>query len=54
MSHTTKSVLDMIEICPDCRASYIPENGEVCKCPEPMFEEHPFQPQEVNDDEADA
>ena len=51
MSHTTKSVMDLIQVCPTCKAGFIPENGEVCKCPpEPMFAE----PLEVLADEADS
>ena len=33
MSHTTKSVLDLIIVCPVCHTSYIPQNDEVCNCP---------------------
>lgn len=27
-----ESVLSKIVVCPRCRTSYLPDNGEICKC----------------------
>jgi hypothetical protein len=43
----TKSVLSMVQKCRTCNTSFIPQAGEICACPAPMYEEHPFQPQSV-------
>jgi hypothetical protein len=45
----TKSVLAMVQKCGKCKASFIPQAGEICKCPAPMYEDHPFQPQPLYD-----
>jgi hypothetical protein len=55
-----KSVLAYIQQCPKCKTTFLPHNGEVCKCPTRMFEDHPFQPQpidppfEITEQESDA
>lgn len=33
-SKVRESVLRLIERCKECGVSYIPQNGEVCACPE--------------------
>jgi hypothetical protein len=38
-----ESVLRMVHVCPVCHTSYMPDNGEICNCPE--YDDHPFQPQ---------
>jgi hypothetical protein len=44
----TKSVLSMVQKCKTCNTSFIPEAGEICDCPVPMYEEHPFQPRPIS------
>ena len=34
-----ESVLRLIERCDECGVSYMPRNGEVCKCEEPKVED---------------
>lgn len=36
-----ESVLSRIIKCPICKTAYMPENGEICKCDRPDFQEEP-------------
>lgn len=44
-----QSVLSLIKKCQVCGTTYLPENGEICKCPD----EDDYESDELNQDELD-
>lgn len=47
MSHTTKSVMDLIVVCKICHKPYIPQNDEVCDCAAEEAKVQPWESQEA-------